>query len=61
VVPLVWPSSVATAEVEAMSVALAQPKGDTSCAGMPEPREAWAESWSSRGAQQKSRAPRGGA
>jgi hypothetical protein len=50
VVPLVWPSSVATAEVEAMSVALAQPKGDTSCAGTPEPREAWAESWSSRGA-----------
>jgi hypothetical protein len=33
-----------TAEVEAGAVAPAQPEGDVSSAGMPEPQEAWAES-----------------
>jgi hypothetical protein len=40
----VRPSLAATAEVEVRLVAPAQPEGDTSSAGMPEPREARAES-----------------
>jgi hypothetical protein len=37
-----------TAEVEAVLVALAQPEGDTSSAGMLEPWKARTESWTSR-------------
>jgi hypothetical protein len=44
-VPPVWPSPAVTLEVEAVPVALAQPKGNMSSAGMPEQREALAESW----------------
>jgi hypothetical protein len=36
---MVRPLPMATAKVEALSVALAQPEDDASCAGMPEPRE----------------------
>jgi hypothetical protein len=47
-VPPVRPLSAAIAEVEAVSVTLAQHKGDVSSAGMPEPREVMAESWMPR-------------
>jgi hypothetical protein len=54
---------VATADVEAVSVAPAQPEGDTSSpagrAGTPEPWVARPESWTPRGVQPKLRVPHG--
>jgi hypothetical protein len=42
-----------TAEVEAVSVAPAQPEGDVSSTGRSESQEVRAESWVPRGARQK--------
>jgi hypothetical protein len=39
-VPLIWPSSAATTDVEAVPMALAQPEGDTS-SGAGRPPEPW--------------------
>jgi hypothetical protein len=45
VVPLVRPSPIVTAEVEAVPVAPAQPEGDVRSAGTSELREVRAKSW----------------
>jgi hypothetical protein len=54
---------MAAADVEAVSVAPAQPEGDASSAmgraETPEPWVAWPDSWTSRGVQPKSRASHG--
>jgi hypothetical protein len=59
-VPPVWPSPAATADVEVVPVAPAQPKDDSSSARMQVPWEAQAESWTPgpRVAQVESGAPR---
>jgi hypothetical protein len=52
----VRPSPEVIAKVEAVSVALAQPEGDVSSAGMPEPQKARVESLAPRGTQSKASA-----
>jgi hypothetical protein len=47
-VPPVRPSPAVIGEVEAVSVALTQPKGDMSFARISEPQEVWAESGTQR-------------